>query len=110
MVSPCFQFERGQHFPFDWPASVSNMLTVRNWAEPKVVGRNFTSRIRPLLIRFKDGNLVEIDDVSSGNNGSIYVLSGLTKADEGQYTCRAVSLGGKKFSRTAKVVVKGTFV
>ena len=63
-----------------------------------------------LLVRFKDGNLVDIDDVSGGNSGSIYVLSGLTKADEGQYTCRAVSLGGKKFSRLAKVVVKGKFV
>ena len=29
-------------------ASVSNILTVRKWAEPKIVGRNFTSRIRPL--------------------------------------------------------------
>ena len=48
MVSTCFQFERGQNFPFDWPASVSNILTVRKWAEPKIVGRNFTSRIRPL--------------------------------------------------------------
>ena len=43
-----FQFERGQNFPFDWPASVSNILTVRWWAEPKIVGRNFTSRIHPL--------------------------------------------------------------
>ena len=43
--SPCFQFERRQNFPFDWPASVSNILTVRRWAEPKIVGRNFTSRI-----------------------------------------------------------------
>ncbi len=53
MVSPCFQFERGQNFPFDWPASVSNILTVRKWAEPKIVGRNFTSRIRPLVVRTK---------------------------------------------------------
>ena len=30
-------------FLFDWPASVSNILTVRKWAEPKIVGRNFTS-------------------------------------------------------------------
>ena len=37
MVSPCFQFERGQNFPFDWLASVSNILTVRKWAEPKGV-------------------------------------------------------------------------
>ena len=44
----CFQFERGQNFPFDWPASVSNILSVRGWAEAKIVGRNFTSRIRPL--------------------------------------------------------------
>ena len=43
-----FQFERGQNLPFDWPASVSNILTVRKWAEPTIVGRNFTSRIRPL--------------------------------------------------------------
>ena len=48
MVSPCFKFERGQNIPFDWPASVSNILTVRKWTEPKIVGRNFTSRIRPM--------------------------------------------------------------
>ena len=48
VVCPCFQFKRGQNFPFDWSASVSNILTVRKWAEPKIVGRNFTSRIRPL--------------------------------------------------------------
>ena len=47
------------------------------------------------------------DDVSGG---SVYVLAGLTTADEGQYTCRAVSLGGKKFSRVANVVVKGKLV
>ena len=41
MVSPCFQFERGLNFPFDWPASVSNIL---------IVGRNFTSRIRPMTL------------------------------------------------------------
>ena len=35
-----FQFERGQNFPFDWPASVSNILTVRGWTEPEIVGRN----------------------------------------------------------------------
>ena len=40
-------FER---VPFDWPVSVSNILTVRRWAEPNIVGWNFTSRIRPLLI------------------------------------------------------------
>ena len=51
MVSPCFQFERELNFPFDWAASVSNILTVRKWAEPKIVGRNFTSRIRPFLQR-----------------------------------------------------------
>ena len=43
-----FPFERGQHFPVDWSASVSNILTVRKWADPKIVGRNFTSRIRPM--------------------------------------------------------------
>ena len=43
-----FQFERGQNLPFDWPVSVSNILTVRWWAEPKIVGRNFTSRIQPI--------------------------------------------------------------
>ena len=37
-----------EKFPFGWPASVSKMCTVRKWAEPKVVGRNFTSRIRPM--------------------------------------------------------------
>ena len=47
MRCPCFPFERGQNFSFDWPASVSNILTVRKWAEPNIVGRNFTSRIRP---------------------------------------------------------------
>ena len=46
--SLCFQFERGQNFSFDWPASVSNILTVRKWAGPKIVGRNFTSRISPM--------------------------------------------------------------
>ena len=30
MVSPCFQFERELNFPVDWPASVSNILTVRS--------------------------------------------------------------------------------
>ena len=49
-----FQFERGQNFPFDWPASVSNMLTVRGWTEPEIVGRNFTSRIRPLTVTDSD--------------------------------------------------------
>ena len=43
-----FQFECGQNLPFDWPASVSNILTVRWWAEPNIVGRNFTSRIHPM--------------------------------------------------------------
>ena len=53
-MSPCFQYERELNFPFDWPASVSNILTVRKWAEPKIVGRNFTSRIRPMSsIRYK---------------------------------------------------------
>ena len=33
MVCPCFQFERGHNFPFDWSASVSNISTVRKWAE-----------------------------------------------------------------------------
>ena len=46
-----FQFERGENFPFDWPTSVSNILTVRWWAEPKIVGRNFASRIQHPLIR-----------------------------------------------------------
>ena len=46
-----FQFERGQNFPFDWPTSVSNILTVRWWSEPKIVGRNFASRIQHPLIR-----------------------------------------------------------
>ena len=49
-MSQCFQFERELNFPFDWPASVSNILTVRKSAEPKIVGRNFTSRIRPMTI------------------------------------------------------------
>ena len=50
MVSPCFKFERELNFPFDWHALFNNILTVRKWAEPKIVGRNFTSRIRPLYI------------------------------------------------------------
>ena len=44
----CFPFERGQNFPFDWPASVSKIFSVRGWAEPTIVGRKFTSRIRPM--------------------------------------------------------------
>ena len=65
--------------------------------------------IRPTVcVRFKDGNIIRSDDVpASGNNGAIYVIPSVTEADAGQYTCRAVSLGGKKVSRVANLVVKG---
>ena len=45
VVSPCLQFAIAyssnvdRTFPFDWPASVSNILTVRRWAESKISGR-----------------------------------------------------------------------
>ena len=55
----------GQNFPFDWPASVSHILSVRGLAEPKIVGRKFTSRIRPVtallpshLAKLRDRDIV----------------------------------------------------
>ena len=60
--------------------------------------------------RFKDGNIIHSDDVpAGGNSGVIYEIINLKKGDEGQYSCRAVSLGGKTFSRLANLVVKGKY-
>ena len=53
-----------------------------------------------LLTRFKDGKILE-------NTGTVYEITNLKKEDEGQYACRAASLGGKVFSRLASLVVKG---
>ncbi|KAK2159251.1 hypothetical protein NP493_1732g00011 [Ridgeia piscesae] len=50
---------------------------------------------------FKDGDLVAAD------GGSVYEITNLEKDDEGQFACRAASLGGKVFSRLASLVVKG---
>ena len=61
-----------------------------------------------MLSRFKDGDLLRSDKVSvGGNSGATYNVNGLTKGDEGVYACRAVSLGGKIFSRGANLIVKG---
>ena len=69
-----FQFDRGQNFPFDWPALVSNILTVRGWTEPDIVGRNFTSRIRPMWgqpsIYFPIGDHVNVSWCCSHTNAS----------------------------------------
>ncbi|KAI0223002.1 hypothetical protein LSAT2_025748 [Lamellibrachia satsuma] len=58
-------------------------------AEPAVTQYNW----------FKDGKILE-------NTGTVYEITNLKKEDEGQYACRAASLGGKVFSRLASLVVK----
>ena len=62
----------------------------------------------PFVARFKDGHIIRSDVVGgSGNSGSVYEVASVKADDVGQYMCRAVSLGGKIFSRVASLVVKG---
>ncbi len=65
-------------FLFDWPASVSNILTVRKWAEPNIVGRNFTSRIRPsstaLLCDICRYSVLRCDG-EDGGEGVVYIVA-----------------------------------
>ena len=60
------------------------------------------------VTRFKDGHIIHTNTVDgSGNSGAVYEIVSVKAGDEGQYACRAVSLGGKVFSRLATLVVKG---
>ncbi len=62
----------------------------------------------PHLRRFKDGVLVRSNEVSgSGIGSSTFQIPNIKADDEGQYRCRAVTLGGKVFSPVATLVVKG---
>ena len=57
--------------------------------------------------RFKDGRLNRSETVN-GTSGAVFNLTNLQPGDEGLYACRAVSEGGKRFSKLARLVVKGT--
>ena len=62
----------------------------------------------PFNTRFKDGHIIRSDVVGGfRNSGSVYEVASVKADDVGQYVCRAVSLGGKIFSRVASLVVKG---
>ncbi|KAK2176611.1 hypothetical protein NP493_652g03046 [Ridgeia piscesae] len=61
----------------------------------------------PFITRFKDGHIIRSDVVGgSGNSGSVYEVASVKADDVGHYVCRAISLGGKNFSRVASLVVK----
>ena len=60
----------------------------------------------PFNTRFKDGQIIR-SDVFGVSGGSVYEVARVKADDVGQYVCRAVSPGGKIFSRVASLVVKG---
>ena len=83
-----------------------------NWVYVCFNQHEYDYVVRSILFvstRFKDGLLISSDVVGGeGNSGSTYEIASLNADDVGQYACRAVSLGGKIFSRSATLVVKGT--
>ena len=69
---------------------------------------NVLIRNVPRLGRFKDGVLVRSNVVSgAGISSRTYQIPNIKAEDEGQYRCRAVTLGGKVFSPVSTFVVKG---
>ncbi|KAK2178924.1 hypothetical protein NP493_523g00001 [Ridgeia piscesae] len=53
---------------------------------------------------FKDGNILTTEFTTSGSDLEMFPA---TMDNAGQYVCRATSPGGKVFSRTADIIVKG---